>query len=97
MNDSEASKFINIKAAAKLLGVSALTLRNWDKKKKLVAFRHPINNYRVYKYEDIQTFLAKIEDTNKPKKVRIEFLGDDMPEESTDDQLENEQEQEFNI
>lgn len=86
MEDIE-PKYINIKAAAKLLGVSALTLRNWDKKKKLIAFRHPINNYRVYKYEDIQKFLDKIENMNKPKKVRIEFLADDFPEDSSENDM----------
>ena len=85
MSEDERSRFITIKVAAKMLGVSALTLRNWDKKKKLAAFRHPINNYRVYKLEDIQEFLNKIENTNKPRKVKIEFLGDDSPE--TEDEL----------
>ena len=77
MSDEETSKFINIKAAAHMLGVSALTLRNWDKKKKLIAYRHPINNYRVYKLADIQKFLAGIEESGKPKKLKVEFIEED--------------------
>ena len=39
-------KYYTIKQAAKILGVAPLTLRNWDKKGKLKAYRHPANNYR---------------------------------------------------
>ncbi|KKT78733.1 MAG: Transcriptional regulator, MerR family [Candidatus Giovannonibacteria bacterium GW2011_GWC2_44_8] len=77
MADNDPSKFITIKVAAEMLGVSPLTLRNWDKRKKLTAYRHPINNYRVYKLVDIQNFLTGIENTNKPRKIRIDFLNDD--------------------
>ncbi|HBT81218.1 TPA: hypothetical protein DEB04_00650 [Candidatus Giovannonibacteria bacterium] len=82
MAEKEETRFITIKTAAKMLGVSPLTLRNWDKKKKMVAFRHPINNYRVYKLTDLQEFLKRIENTNKPKKLKIELLSDE-PESET--------------
>lgn len=54
-------RYLTIKEAAKLLGVTPLTLRNWDTKGRLKALRHPINNYRIYKPEDIELFLRKIE------------------------------------
>jgi len=82
MTNDEGTRFINIKAAAQMLGVSPLTLRNWDKKKKLTALRHPINNYRVYRLGDIQQFLNKIanpDNPNRPRKIKIEFLSDDLP------------------
>jgi len=53
--------FITIKDASSILGVSKLTLRNWDKSGKLKAHRHPFNNYRVYKLEDIDKVLEMIE------------------------------------
>jgi excisionase family DNA binding protein len=53
-------KFITIKEAASILGVSTMTLRNWDKAGKLKANRHPFNNYRVYKIEDIENILESI-------------------------------------
>jgi len=59
MNTSK--KYLTIKEVSRILGVTPLTLRNWDKKKKLKAYRNPINNYRVYKPEEIQLFLRKIE------------------------------------
>jgi len=54
------SKFIQIKEASEILGVSKLTLRNWDKKGKLTSYRHPINNYRIYKSEDIHRLLDNV-------------------------------------
>jgi MerR family transcriptional regulator, copper efflux regulator len=56
-----ANLYITIKQAAKILGVSPLTLRNWDKNGKLKAHRHPMNNYRVYKIEDLETVIQEIE------------------------------------
>jgi len=58
-------KYLTIKEAAKLLGVTPLTLRNWDKSGKLRAYRNPINNYRLYKAEEIELFLRKIESKGK--------------------------------
>lgn len=58
-------RFFTIKEVAKILGVTPLTLRNWDKKGKLNALRNPINNYRIYKPEDIELLLRKIESKGK--------------------------------
>ncbi len=58
-------RFLKINEAAKILGVTPLTLRNWDKAGKLKAYRHPINNYRLYKPEDIELFLRKLESKGK--------------------------------
>ena len=56
-----ANQYITIKQASKILNVSPLTLRNWDKNGKLKAYRHPMNNYRVYKIEDLETVITEIE------------------------------------
>lgn len=56
-----ANIYITIKQASKILGVSPLTLRNWDKNGKLKARRHPMNNYRVYKIEDLEKVIQEIE------------------------------------
>ena len=55
------SKYITIKDASNILGTSKITLRNWDKSGKLKAHRHPFNNYRIYKLEDIEKVLEMIE------------------------------------
>ena len=54
------NKFINIKQAAKILGVTTLTLRNWDNTGKFPAGRHPISNYRVYNILDIENLLEQM-------------------------------------
>jgi MerR family transcriptional regulator, copper efflux regulator len=56
-----ANLYITIKQASKILGVSPLTLRNWDNNGKLKAHRHPMNNYRVYKIEDLEKVIHEIE------------------------------------
>lgn len=65
-------EFLTIKQAAKILGVTPLTLRNWDNSGKFTASRHPINNYRVYKKAEVEMLLedmkAKNHTIKKPKK-----------------------------
>lgn len=63
--------FILIKEASKLLGVSKLTLRNWDNSGKLVSYRHPINNYRIYKKSDILKFLDSFPLSDKTKNKEV--------------------------
>lgn len=57
-------EYLTIKEAAEFLGVTANTLRNWGAAGKIPEYRHPANNYRLYKAEDLSAFLKQIE---KPK------------------------------
>ena len=57
--------YLTVKEVSDLLGVTPLTLRNWDKLGKLKAHRSPINNYRIYKSGDIELILRKIETQGK--------------------------------
>ena len=75
--------YFSIKEAADILGVSALTLRNWDKSGKFPAQRHPMNNYRVYKLSALENVINDIEGgTNKSnaerriKRLLIKHLDD---------------------
>ncbi|MFH1938316.1 MAG: MerR family DNA-binding transcriptional regulator [Patescibacteria group bacterium] len=54
-------KYLTIKQASKLIHVTPLTLRNWDKKGILKPYRNPVNNYRVYRLDQIEGFLRRIE------------------------------------
>jgi DNA-binding transcriptional MerR regulator len=38
-----------------------LTVRNWDQKGRLKAYRNPMNNYRLYKISDVEELLHGIE------------------------------------
>jgi len=63
--------YFSIKEAAEILGVSPLTLRNWDKSGKFKAQRHPMNNYRVYKLSSLEEIINDIEGgTNKSNAER---------------------------
>ncbi len=80
----EYKKYITVKEAAYILGVSPLTLRNWDKNGKFPAQRHPMNNYRVYKAESILRIIEDIEGggkqsnaKNRMKKLFVKHLGDE--------------------
>jgi excisionase family DNA binding protein len=68
-------QYLTIKDAARLLNVSTVTLRNWDKKGLLAAARNPVNNYRLYAQSDIEGFLRRIEG-KKPRKLEVNFIKD---------------------
>ena len=57
-------EYLTIKDAAELLGVTPTTLRNWDKSKKLVAHRDPVNGYRLYAVEDVTKILCDRDENN---------------------------------
>jgi len=75
-------RYITIKEASQILGVSPLTLRNWDKNGKFPAQRHPMNNYRVYKVENLLKVIEDIERDgrsqsnarNRMKKLSVRHL-----------------------
>lgn len=62
------NQYVTIKQASNILGVSPLTLRNWDKNGRLKALRHPMNNYRVYKIEDLEKLMQEIETGSESRK-----------------------------
>ena len=64
-------KFLTVNDVARLLGVSPLTVRNWDAKGKLVAYRNPVNNYRIYKTEDVEGLLKQIEESKGLARVAV--------------------------
>lgn len=49
--------YLRVGEAARLVGVSRATLRNWDKAGKLRAVRHPMNGYRLYRRKDLESIL----------------------------------------
>jgi len=68
-------KFLTVKEVARLIGVTPLTVRNWDQKGKLTAYRNPINNYRLYKVEDVEVLMRQIEHSKeKTRKLKIDIF-----------------------
>jgi len=68
-------KFLTIKQAAEYLGVTPLTLRNWDKSGKLPTTRHPMSNYRIYKSEDLEKLVNDINMGAVPMKAKKRKLA----------------------
>lgn len=75
--------YVTIKQAAEILGVTPLTLRNWDRSGKFPARRHPMNNYRVYEVGDLRKVFESFEMRsvvkNSPtevKKLIVQHLGE---------------------
>lgn len=60
-------RYLSIKETAARIGVSPLTLRNWDKKGTLIAYRNPINNYRIYRLDQVEILLRKIENSKNKR------------------------------
>ncbi len=70
-------KFLTVREVAKLMGVTPLTVRNWDAKGKLVAYRNPVNNYRMYKIEDVEIILRQIDQSRqKTRKLKIDIFSE---------------------
>ena len=54
-------KWYSIAEAAKIIGVNKETLRRWDNNGKFLSSRHPINNYRVYPAETVNSFVKELQ------------------------------------
>ena len=53
--------YLQITEAAEFLGVCCNTLRNWGRTRKIPEYRHPVNNYRLYKVNDLEALLESTE------------------------------------
>lgn len=52
--------YMTVGKAARFLGVSSATLRNWDRAGKLRAVRHPVNGYRLYDRVQLESLLQRL-------------------------------------
>lgn len=57
------SEYLKIKDAARFLGVTTNTLRNWGRDEKIKTYRHPTSKYRLYLEEDLEEFLEEIKNS----------------------------------
>ena len=51
---------LRISAAVDYLRVSPNTLRNWENGGKIAAHRHPVNGYRLFKQEDLDSLIKSV-------------------------------------
>jgi DNA (cytosine-5)-methyltransferase 1 len=52
--------YLRVKEAAELLGVSPNTVRSWGEAGKIPEYRHPVNNYRLYKKAELERLLRQL-------------------------------------
>ncbi|MEN6405904.1 MAG: helix-turn-helix domain-containing protein [Thermoguttaceae bacterium] len=62
--------YLTVSEAAHFLGVSAATLRNWDRAGKVKATRHPVNGYRLYRKEALASLLEEVTNGNRHSPTR---------------------------
>ncbi len=52
--------YLRVKEASALLGVSPNTLRSWGAHGQVPEYRHPMNNYRLYRRNDRERIMAEL-------------------------------------
>lgn len=67
--------FLRISEAAEYLGVSPNTLRNWENAGKIAAHRHPVNDYRLFKKQDLDALLIELQEGRREPSKRDEENG----------------------
>lgn len=50
--------FVTVKEAARILDVAPNTVRAWGAAGKICEYRHPANQYRMYKLEELKDLLT---------------------------------------
>jgi excisionase family DNA binding protein len=62
--------YLRISDAAEYLGVSPNTLRNWERAGKIVAHRHPVNSYRLFRREDLDALLQRAQRPPRQRRAK---------------------------
>ena len=60
---------IRVKEAAELLGVSPNTIRAWGASGKIPEYRHPVNNYRLYKRDELEALMKRLHESPSPTRM----------------------------
>ncbi len=53
-------RYLTVSQAADLLAVAPNTVRAWGAAGKLTEYRHPVNNYRLFKLQDVEKLARQI-------------------------------------
>ena len=70
MRAHDRNRMLRVKEAADLLGVSPNTVRAWGAAGKIPEYRHPANGYRLYRQEELEDLLRRIEASRTNPKNR---------------------------
>lgn len=61
--------FVGVKRAAEILDVAPNTVRAWGASGKITEYRHPANNYRLYKQDELEALVKQIEDASQLRNI----------------------------
>lgn len=70
-------EFVTVSEAAERFGVSPQTVRNWTKAGHLKSYRHPANNYRLFKKADIDVFARSADVVADKNQQELDFRDSD--------------------
>lgn len=59
MPDPSFDEYVRVQEAARILGVSPNTVRNWAERGKLKEYRNPANGYRLFDPRDLEALLRQ--------------------------------------
>lgn len=63
------NRYLLVTEAAEFLGVSPNTIRNWGRDGKITEYRHPLNNYRMFKRTELERVRKKLV-SPQPRRVK---------------------------
>jgi DNA (cytosine-5)-methyltransferase 1 len=66
----EREGFITVKEAAELLDVAPNTVRAWGAAGSITEYRHPVNQYRLYKRDELEKLLAELRTPTRSRQSR---------------------------
>lgn len=61
-------EFVLVSEAAEMLGVCPNTVRSWGANGKITEYRHPVNDYRMFKRKDLEHILREMHKPKRPTK-----------------------------
>lgn len=64
------SEYVKTAEAADILGVAQNTLRKWAEQGKLPMHRNPANGYRLFKRDDLESFLEQTAEPVRPQRAK---------------------------
>ena len=59
--EAAVNEFVTIAEASRRLGIAPNTLRKWGALGKIQEYRHPLNNYRLYRLDDVASLVAVLQ------------------------------------
>lgn len=62
------NEYVKIADAARIVGVSQNTLRQWAETGMVPVRRNPVNGYRLFRKKDLEAFLVRVESGGRVKR-----------------------------